>query len=149
MRSFRRFLAILTLAALLAVSACTPEEVNSFVLVNNERTAAGLPTLQVSDEAAVKAKQWAQYLATCDCLVHSRTGVGNWVDWAAVGENIAFVSDGYGTTARAIAAHQALMASFDHRANILSPEWTHVGIGSAHMPSRDRFIIVQVFLAAR
>ena len=73
-------------------------------------------------------------------LVHSdlRAGLPN--GWCAAGENIAYAGGG-----NADSIHRMWMASPGHRANILNPQFTHVGIG-ATTDSRGQLWMAQVFI---
>lgn len=120
---------------LLLATACTPEQIDAFVRVNHERASIGLPMLDVSPEAAIKAQAWAERLSAEGRIWHSGTGIdGDW--WWAVGENV-----GRGYSIEQV--HEAFMASPSHRANILEPFWTHMGVGVAW--NGDVVTVVHVF----
>ncbi len=114
-------------------------------LINVERSEAGLGTLQWSPALAEVAEAYAFEMYQDGFFAHesSRTGsVGDRVQVArisyrVVGENLALAPTLAG-------AHQGLMNSPGHRANILGP-YTSVGIGAARGPLG--LIFVQVFRA--
>jgi uncharacterized protein YkwD len=103
-----------------------------FELTNAERLNAGLAPLVGIDELQVAAQDYSQVLASSGCFEHTCGSVPNFVDrdgqagytgWTAIGENIAA---GYPTAEEVVAGW---MNSPDHRANILSPKFTEIGIG--------------------
>lgn len=131
-------LAVLLLALLPGtVAAATPQNDAGTVmrvleLTNGERQKAGLRPLALSSELNVAAQTYSQVLATSGCFEHTCGPVPNFADRAAqsgyanfieLGENIAA---GYPTPEAVVGGW---MASAGHRANILSPNFTEMGIG--------------------
>lgn len=90
-------------------------------LANKVREAEGIAPLAVSGSLTSHAESWAQHLAASQGLGHSDIGslLGS---WSTVGENVAA---GQPT---APAMHAAWMGSSAHRANLLNPAFTHVGV---------------------
>jgi uncharacterized protein YkwD len=96
-------------------------------LVNEQRTARGLPKLMPSDKLDRSAQGWTDSMVDSDEFTHgsafmdriSATGF----DWTTVGENIA---TGYETPASVV---RAWMNSPGHCANILDPAYREVGTG--------------------
>ena len=100
---------------------------------NAERAAHGLKPLVWSSAIATMAQNWTASMASTalDCttayLKHNPNYQGQTPgNWTLVGENV-----GCAQPARAKVIHDAWMASPGHRANILRPEFTHIGIGWA------------------
>jgi len=100
---------------------------------NAERAAHGLKPLVWSSAIATMAQNWTASMASTalDCttayLKHNPNYQGQTPgNWTLVGENV-----GCAQPARAKVIHDAWMASAGHRANILRPEFTHIGIGWA------------------
>lgn len=92
---------------------------------------------QVSSDLTQIAQQWAQWMARHHRLEHNpnlETQVHNWQD---LGENI-----GCGPSESPI--HRAFMHDTYHRDNILSPDYTQVGIGTAR-DSNGRLYVDEVF----
>jgi uncharacterized YkwD family protein len=99
-------------------------------LVNQERLKAGLKPLAVDyrlvrlarlkSQDMVDKGYFGHYSSTYGSPFDMMKGAG--VQYRYAGENLA----GAPTVAR---AHSALMNSPGHRANILNPDFTHVGIG--------------------
>ena len=101
-------------------------------LTNTERQNAGLPPLVMNSQLQDAAQAYSEVLATSDCFDHTcgpvpdladRDGQAGYSDWTALGENIAA---GYPTPEAVVAGW---MASPGHRANILSTDFTEIGIG--------------------
>jgi uncharacterized YkwD family protein len=108
----------------------SPMESQLLALVNNERTAAGLAPLTPDARLDQTARAKSQDMISRGYFDHNSPTYGSPFDqlqaagiaYHAAGENLA----GNQTVA---AAHQALMDSPGHRANILNPQFTKVGIG--------------------
>ena len=103
-------------------------------LVNQERATAGLPALQLDNDAVRAAKAHAEDMIGRSYFSHStpegwspsdRVTMTGGTGFSGVGENIAF---GQQTPA---AVMTAWMNSSGHRANILNTSYTHIGIGVA------------------
>ena len=101
-------------------------------LTNAERQKAGLAPLAASAQLANAAQTYSQVLAATGCFEHTCGPVPNFGDrdaqagytgWTAIGENIAA---GYPSPEAVVAGW---MASPGHRANILSPKYTELGVG--------------------
>lgn len=98
-----------------------------FCLINQQRTARGLPKLVASDKLDRSAQGWTDSMVEADEFSHgsafmdriSATGF----DWTTVGENIA---TGYNTPSSVV---RAWMRSPGHCANILDPAYREVGTG--------------------
>lgn len=120
------FLALLLASVAVATPAHAASgsdlEARFVAAVNAERAAAGLPALRVADELVSVGRQHAQRMASTADL-HHNPNLGNDVTgWDKVGENV-----GRGPDVGRI--HAAFMASPSHRANVLDPAWTEVGMG--------------------
>jgi len=113
-------------------------------LLNRARLAAGLPRLTSNTALAAVAAAHAEEMAVGGWFGHvgadGRTVGGRvraaGVPYRVVGENLALA----GTVD---IAHQGLMASPGHRANILGPDFTYVGIAVLEGPLG--LLVVQVF----
>jgi len=114
------------------LEARTPEEaeVVLFELVNLERGQRGLPLLSYDPFLAPIARKHARAMRDGDFFAHvdpagrgprERAAEGGYRA-RILGENLARAPD-------ATAAHRDLMGSPAHRANLLDPRFTHVGIG--------------------
>ncbi len=101
-------------------------------LTNTERLKAGLKPLVLSDQLSQAAQTYSQVLATSGCFGHTcgptpkfeeRAGQAGYTGWNALGENVGAGSP----TPEAVVA--AWMSSPSHRANMLSPNFSEIGIG--------------------
>lgn len=114
-------------------------------LINQERERAGREPLALDPKLQALARAKAEDMAVLGYFDHVSPTYGTVYDmlneagirykWA--GENIARAGS-------LSAAHEALMDSPGHRANILSAGYTHVGVGVYR--SGSRWYIAQLFL---
>lgn len=106
------------------------DESAMLVLVNNERTNQGLSVLSTNEPARVVARAYATRMFAEGFFSHNDSnGKGPFnrlddagVKYSAAGENLALASN-------LAEAHQGLMNSPGHRANILNENFRKVGIG--------------------
>ncbi len=111
------------------ITQAQPDQMRAAVLclVNEQRTAHGLPQLTPSTKLDRSAQGWTDSMVDSNEFTHgsaftdriSATGF----DWTIVGENIA---TGYQTPASVV---RAWMRSPGHCANILDPAYREVGTG--------------------
>jgi uncharacterized protein YkwD len=91
--------------------------------VNHARAEHGVRKLRMDNRVVKIAHDHNDDMATKDQLFHS-TNLSyklRYVNWSAWGENVGVGGDPYGL-------FKAYMASPDHRANILSKNYDHIGI---------------------
>jgi uncharacterized YkwD family protein len=101
-------------------------------LVNQERMGQGIQPLAVNSQLTTLARQKSQDMVAKNYFSHTSPTYGSPFDmmknagvtYSTAGENLA----GAQTTE---SAHQNLMNSPGHRANILNPKFTEIGIGIA------------------
>lgn len=116
-------------------------------LVNQERTKNGLAALIVDLEVAKVAAIKSQDMADNNYFSHNSPTYGSPFDmmkkfnikYLHAGENLAGNSS-------VESAHRALMNSSGHRQNILSPDFTHIGIG-IRPSSRYGYLYTQMFIS--
>lgn len=109
-------------------------------LTNAERTSRGLRALAFSSCADGYADSWAEALAAAGTLSHQPLApILSTCAARSVGENVAYGN----VTPEALV--QMWMGSAGHRANILNPAFTHLGVGDVTTPT-GRVYAVQVFL---
>lgn len=121
-----------------------------FGLVNQARAAAGLPDYAWDATLAPPAMKHCRDMAENDFFSHTSPTWGGFsaraaasgVRAAILGENLAYVT-GYAGTASI--AHELLMNSEGHRANILSEEFTRIGIAAVYDAGDDVCYFVQWF----
>lgn len=114
--------------------------------VNQERVKAGLSPLQVDLDLARVARIKSQDMVDNGYFDHNSPTYGSpfemmrsfGISYRAAGENIAKNSSVMG-------AHTALMNSEGHRANILNPNFTHIGIGI--VSSGNMVTVTQMFIS--
>jgi serralysin len=124
------------------MSLASQLEMEMLALINAERTSRGLSALSINGRLNDSAETHSKWMLDVDVMSHtgangSKPGdrmraagyvfEGNWSN----GENIAWQSQqgAAGFSDDVIALHNWLMNSPSHRANILSPTFTEVGIG--------------------
>lgn len=113
-------------------------------LVNAERAKAGLPALTVDERLTRIAREHSQLLLANRRLSHQFSGepdlrhrvIASGLRFDASGENVGF-------DASAVLAHRSLMNSPPHRANILDPNFSVIGIGVVR--SGDNIYVTQDF----
>ena len=113
-------------------------------LVNQERVANGLAPVAPRDDVTAIAVQWSHLMADAQTLAHNdgyftrdtKTRLGA----TRVGENVAKNID-------LLDAHRRLMASPQHRANILDPGFTTIGIGVV-IASTGEYYVTEDFLVS-
>ena len=105
-------------------------------LLNGDRAARGLPALSVRGDLVSAARRHAARMAAAGAVFHNGGLSGEVGGWELLGENVAATPD-------TDTGHAGLMASAAHRANILSTQFTEVGVGVEEV---DGVLwIVQVF----
>lgn len=132
--------AAMPLVASAAVDPVNAE--NQFVdLINDERTARGLTPLAVQSDLVAGARYQADAIRDAGRLFHN-PDLADVVDsgWMKLGENV-----GYGGTVSGL--HAAFMNSPGHRANVLDPNFTHVGLGV--VVDGDKIWVAEVFMQAK
>jgi len=121
------------------VSQAGPAATRSLTLVNEARRANGAGAVQLDAALQRKAQGWSDHMSASGQLVHSDLRSGLPSGWCSAGENIAYAHGD------ADQIHQMWMNSPGHRANILNPQFTHVGIGATR-DSGGRLWMTQVFI---
>lgn len=120
-------------------------EAEMLALVNAERERAGLAPLDADERLATVARSHADEMFRLGYFAHQSPVTGEVVDrldhaglaWIVTGENLALAQD-------VEEAHVGLMDSPGHRANILNPAFTRVGIGVIRSPDHG-VMVTQVF----
>ncbi|MEO5838422.1 MAG: CAP domain-containing protein [Acidimicrobiales bacterium] len=130
-------LVALLAAAAIVLSACSPQQLDSFQRINYDRTDNGLIGLSINDTLMAKAQAWSDYLASLNTLQHSNLAEAVDPGWWMLGENV-----GYGPSIEAI--EKAFMNSPGHRANILNPQFNWAGTGVS-VSGNGTVFVVQVF----
>jgi uncharacterized YkwD family protein len=118
-----------------------------FRLVNDERIKAGLKPFTLATDLTRVARMKSQDMVDNGYFSHQSPTYGspfemmknNGIEYRAAGENIA-------KNGSVLKAHQALMNSEGHRANILNPNFTHIGIGIVKDNGQAGIVITQIFI---
>lgn len=127
----------------------TAEEAQMFELLNQERVKMGLKKLEIHEGLVKLARMKSKDMIELGYFAHQSPTYGSPFDmirnagiaFSYAGENLA----GAPTVSR---AHTALMNSSGHRANILNPNFTHVGIGIVDGGPYGK-MFTQLFIGAR
>lgn len=133
----RRWVRCLVAVVLLALAACSPQQLDSFQRINYARVDAGASDLSINTTLMNKAQAWSDRLASTGALQHSNLTEGVDPGWWVLGENV-----GYGPSIEAV--QQAFMASPSHRANVLDPRFNWAGTGVS-VSATGTVFVVQVF----
>jgi uncharacterized protein YkwD len=131
------------------VTSAADAEARMLALVNRDRAAHTLPPLQVAGDVAAVARAHSQEMRDTGVVAHISPMTGSAADRVRAAklrtplvlENIARA---YGVTE----AQSGLMNSPGHRANLLSSEATHIGIGivlGEEVAGRRELFVTQVF----
>jgi uncharacterized protein YkwD len=129
------------------VSGQTEQETEIIGLVNEERTRAGIKPLKFSPRLAVIARGHSYDMAMRHYLAHSSpegvapadriTGVG--IGYRVVGENI-YMDDYRDPREMPRRAMEGWSRSPEHRANIVSGEFTETGVGIARSADGHTYV---------
>ncbi|KAG1647447.1 hypothetical protein GQR58_030577 [Nymphon striatum] len=150
--SFRQLAALIVVLMLgSAVFASTPAsaqagavrngslEAGFVASINQQRAAGGLAPLAVNQSMTNAAAGWAQQMANGSFLAHAGDIItGTPGGWNKVGENV-----GRGQTVASLTS--AFMASPTHRANIMDPMYTHIGVAVFAHPTDGRIYTTHRF----
>jgi uncharacterized protein YkwD len=127
-------------------------EARAFELMNAQRQANGLQSLQWDEQIVALARKHSESMASDKYFSHKDPN-GGYVDtraaklgifnWMAIGENIAFMK---GYEDPATMAVEKWMQSTSHKKNILGNQWRDSAIGVA-VASDGAIYFTQVFIA--
>jgi hypothetical protein len=96
--------------------------------INLLRSTLGLRTLTVSSQLSNVATRWAQQMAAEDRLYHNPNLTSQVSGWIRIGENVGVGYDVLGLM-------NAFIGSPSHYANLVDPNYTHLGVGVASGPN--------------
>ena len=121
-----------------------------FALLNRDRKAAGLPALAWDDRVAKVAQTYSEEMRRTKVVAHVSPTSGSAADRVRVaGIKTAVVLENVARAYGVGEAHAGLMNSPGHRANLMSPAATQVGIGIAlgdDVGGRRELFVTQVFI---
>ncbi len=105
--------------------------------INYSRRAKGKRSLRTNGQMNQRAQNWAQRLASCQCLQHRSGPFGAPSGWCAAAENVGRSGNG----GRLGQLHASFMHSSGHRQNILNSRWTTLGVGVARDRAGEYFVV--------
>ncbi len=112
------------------VTSLTADQQSLVDMVNQARANAGLAPLTVDFRLVSVAQAKAQDMKTNNYFGHISPTYGTpWAMMAAVGLNVQWAGENIAYNDSVAGAMAAWMQSPGHRANILDPRFTHIGIG--------------------
>ncbi|WP_072397052.1 CAP domain-containing protein [Hyphomicrobium sp. CS1GBMeth3] len=124
-------------------------------MTNAYRGRQNLGNLRANANLTKAARAYAAYLAKRGLFSHTADGreAGDRISsagysWCQVGENLAMHLDSRGFQSKDLAAKsvEGWINSPPHRANLVAPNMTEIGVGVARAPGKDpKFISVQLF----
>lgn len=118
-------------------------EAQVLALANEARAAAGLPPLTRDPDLDAVARAWSVHLATEGLELAHNPDYAEQIPagWSASAENVGWMGPS-GLTAEEVAAtiHATWMDSPGHRANLLDPALTHIGVGVASSPDHGWYL---------
>lgn len=133
-------LLVLAGAAQSPPSASLPPEQQMLRLTNLERQRAGLSPLDWNAKLAQAAQAHSRKLASHESLSHQFPGEPVLTDRVSVtGARFSALAENVALAGNADEAHEALMNSPGHRANIMNPEYNAVGIAVVWV-DRDMYV---------
>ncbi|MBI3178645.1 MAG: CAP domain-containing protein [Deltaproteobacteria bacterium] len=125
-----------------------PEMIESQLiqLINTARRRAGLPELALDRETAAVARRYSEEMARTDQVAHVSSESGAADDrLRRAGVRRGLVQENLARASSAEEAHDGLMNSPGHRANILSAQATHVGVGVAYAKDSGDLLVTELF----
>lgn len=146
--------AVWAIALLLSAMALSPApttgwnlgaaEATLWQLMNGARVSSGLPPLQRHETLVGLARWRSGDMLQHDYFSHDIPGTGcqvycaydaNGLTYVRAGENIGW-NAGLSDAESPVKVHEAFMTSAGHRANVLTPGFTHGGVGTAAADDR-------------
>lgn len=112
------------------VTSLTPDQQSLVDMVNQERANAGLAPLKVDFRLVSVAQAKAQDMKTNNYFGHTSPTYGTaWAMMSAVGINYQYAGENIAGNDSVAGAMAAWMSDPGHRANILNPQFTDIGVG--------------------
>lgn len=117
-------------------------------LINKDRLANGLKPLQADMRLTRLARMKSQDIVDNNYFAHQSPTYGNAFDMMRA-NNISFIRGGENLSKAGSVqvSHARLMNSTNHRANLLNPYFTHVGIGIVNN-NPSGIVVTQMFIQA-
>lgn len=129
-------------------SGLTAREQQMLDLINKDRLANGLKPLQADMRLTRLARMKSQDIVDNNYFAHQSPTYGNAFDMMRA-NNISFIRGGENLSkaGNVQVSHARLMNSTNHRANLLNPYFTHVGIGIVNN-NPSGIVVTQMFIQA-
>jgi uncharacterized protein YkwD len=131
------------------VATTAQAEQLAFELVTRDRAGVGLPALEPDEELAVIARSHSTDMAAGRYLAHVSPTSGTVTNrLREAGYRVRFAAENLAQGPTITEAHESLMRSPGHRAAILSPTATHLGIGvvrGSGLGEEEVYVITQLF----
>lgn len=128
------------------IASLSTEEQLAFDLLNADRAANGLAPLKLNISVTAVAQRHAQDEINRDFFAHNNPdGLSPFDRMHAAGISFRYGGENLAINQDVTAAQQALMNSPGHRANILSPDYSEVGIGIRYN-TQGALYVVQCFI---
>lgn len=124
----------------------TSQEAQMFSLVNQERAKAGLRSFTADAQLVELARKKSKDMIDHNYFGHTSPTYGSPFDMMRkAGVSYFYAGENLAANSTVAGAHNALMASTGHRANILNPNFNHVGIGILSS-SKYPVLVTQLFV---
>lgn len=128
------------------ISALTADEQSMVNMINQERMAAGVSPVKVDLRLGAVGRAKANDMKANNYFDHTSPIYGSpWAMMQQVGLTVGWAGENIAGNNSVSGAMAALMQSPGHRANILDPRFTHVGVGIAYGSAYGN-LYVQEFL---
>jgi len=128
-------------------AALTADEKRAFDLMNADRIANGLPALKLNMNIVKVARAHGQDMINRNFFAHENPdGQSPFDRMQAAGISFRYAAENLAINSSVDAAEKAFMNSSGHRANILSPNYTEVGIGVRY-DAQGSVYVVQNFIS--
>jgi uncharacterized protein YkwD len=123
-------------------TSATSEEQQALTLLNNDRAANGLPALKANSQLTQLARNYAQDMIRRGFFSHyNPEGQSPFDRMKQAGISYKYAGENLAVNTSVANAEAAFMESSGHRANILSPNFTEVGIGVARNASGQVYVV--------
>ncbi len=130
-----------------SVSGLTADETKAFQLLNADRAANGLPALKINNSLVRLAEGYASDMINRKFFSHyNPEGQSPFDRMRQAGISYRYAGENLAINTNVTTAETAFMNSSGHRANILSPNYTDVGIGVRYDSSGSAYV-VQEFIS--
>lgn len=125
-----------------AVSRVTADEQRAFDLLNADRAANGLTPLKLNLAVTAVAERHAQDEINRNFFDHNNPdGQSPFDRMRSAGISFGYAGENLAINQNVTVAEQAFMNSPGHRSNILSPQYTEVGIGVRYNPQGSVYVV--------